>query len=85
MNKPTVQRIRNYLEESFLAEDQLVALRDDDDLLSALDSLQVLRMLMDLETEYSIHVDPTEFTPENLGSIERLINFLGKKLGEAVC
>jgi acyl carrier protein len=79
------QTIRRYLESSFLDEDQVVALRDDDDLLTVLDSLQVLRMLMDLETEYSIQVEPSEFTPENLGSIRRLVDFIDRKRGEAVC
>jgi acyl carrier protein len=85
MNKSITQSIRAYLESSFLDEGQMVALRDDDDLLVVLDSLQVLRMLMDLETEFSIQVDPSEFTPENLGSVERIAEFIGRKLGEAVC
>jgi acyl carrier protein len=85
MTKTIEQTIRDYLEASFLDEDQMVALRDDDDLLMVLDSLQVLRMLLDLEVEYAIHVDPSEFTPENLGSIQRMAAFLGKKVGEGVC
>jgi acyl carrier protein len=85
MNKTIEQTIRGYIAESFLDEDQVVALRDDDDLLMVLDSLQVLRMLMDLEAEYSIRVDPSEFTPENLGSIERMAAFVGKKVGATVC
>ena len=63
----------------------MVRLGDDDDLLTVLDSLQVLRMLLDLEAEFSIHVDPSEFTPENLGSVERMADFLGRKLGDPVC
>ena len=85
MNQSITQSIRAYIEGSFLDEDQMVALRDDDDLLAVLDSLQVLRMLMDLETEFSIQVDPSEFTPENLGTVERIAAFIGRKLGEAVC
>ena len=85
MNKTVEQTIRDYIENSFLAEDQMVALRNDDDLLMVLDSLQILRMLMDLETEYSIRVDPSEFTPENLGSVQRLADFIGRKLGSATC
>ena len=82
MNKTIEQTIRDYLENSFLDEQQAVALRDEDDLLTVLDSLQVLRMLMDLETEYTFQVDPSEFTPENLGSIRQLADFVARKLGK---
>jgi acyl carrier protein len=82
MTKTTEQTIRNYLMNSFLDERQIVKLCDDDDLLTVLDSLQVLRMLMDLEAEYSFQVDPSEFTPENLGSIRRLADFIGRKVGK---
>jgi acyl carrier protein len=85
MKESIRQSIRAYIESSFLDEDQMVALQDDDDLLAVLDSLQVLRMLMDLETEFSIQVDPSEFTPENLGSVERIAEFIGRQVGEAVC
>jgi acyl carrier protein len=80
MNISIEQKIRDYLLSSFLDEQQVVALRDEDDLLRILDSLQVLRMLMDLEAEYAFQVDPSEFTPENLGSVKRLTDFIGRKL-----
>jgi acyl carrier protein len=82
MSKSIEQKIRDYLATSFLDEQQKVALRDEDDLLTVLDSLQVLRMLMDLEAEYVFQVDPSEFTPENLGSIRRLAEFIGRKLAK---
>jgi acyl carrier protein len=85
MSKTIEQTIRDYLQSAFLDEGQMIALRGDDDLLMVLDSLQVLRMLLDFEAEYSIQFDPSEFTPENLGSIERMAALLGKKVGEAVC
>jgi acyl carrier protein len=83
--------IRQYIECSFLDDGQMAEIHNDDDLLMILDSLQVLRMLMDLETEYSIKVDHSELTPENLGSIEKLAKFIERKRfidgkqREAVC
>ena len=77
--------IRQYIESSFLDDGQMAEIRNDDDLLMILDSLQVLRMLMDLEAEYSIKVDHSELTPENLGSIEKLARFIDGKRREAVC
>ena len=82
MNSSIEQKIRHYLATSFLDEQQSVALQNEDDLLTVLDSLQVLRMLMDLEAEYEFQVDPSEFTPENLGSVRRLADFIGKKLAK---
>jgi acyl carrier protein len=79
------QTIRNYIESSFLADGQAAALRNDDDLLMVLDSLQILRMLLDLEAEYSIKVDNGELTPENLQTVERLAAFIDRKQREAVC
>jgi acyl carrier protein len=82
MSKSIEQTIREYLTTSFLDEQQAAALLDNDDLLTVLDSLQVLRMLMDLEAEYAFQVDPSEFTPENLGSVRRLVDFIGRKLAK---
>jgi acyl carrier protein len=81
MSKTIEQTIRGYLENSFLDEQQAAAVRGEDDLLTVLDSLQILRLLMDLEAEYKFQVDPSEFTPENLGSIRKLADFIARKLG----
>jgi acyl carrier protein len=79
------QTIRGYIESSFLENGQAAMLSNDDDLLMVLDSLQILRMLLDLETEYSIKVDNSELTPENLGTVARLAQFIDRKRQEAVC
>jgi acyl carrier protein len=77
--------IRDYIRDSFLDEGQVVELRSDADLLLILDSLQILRMLIDLESKYSIKVDNSELTPENLGTVERIAAFIAKKCRESVC
>lgn len=83
------QTIRQYLESSVAADGHAAngngALGDDDDLLTILDSLQVLRMLLDLEAQYSIKVENSELTPENLGTIRRLAEFIAKKREGVVC
>ena len=56
------------------------SLGDDDDLLKMLDSLQILRMLIDMERQFSIHIPNSELMPENLGSVTKLANFIGRKL-----
>jgi acyl carrier protein len=76
--------IRDYIVEAFLApEDE--SLSPDDDLLTVLDSLQILRMLIDLETKYAIRVENSELTPENLGTIRRLAAFIAHKQQAGVC
>ena len=79
------ETIRHYIRESFLDEGQVVELRSDEDLLMILDSLQILRMLIDLESKYSIKVDNSELTPENLGTVERIAAFIAKKCRKSVC
>lgn len=77
--------IRSYIAESFLDEQQALSLRNDEDLLTILDSLQLLRMLMDLESRYGIAVDNGELSAENVGSVERLAAFIARKQQSAMC
>jgi acyl carrier protein len=53
--------------------------RDDDDLLQVFDSLQVLRLMLELEKEFFISVDNSDFSPQNIGSIERLAAYVARK------
>jgi len=75
----TVEHIREYIQSSFGAGEGGPPLGDHDDLLQVLDSLQVLRLVMDLESKYSIKFDNGEMTPENLGSIVKLAAFVDAK------
>ena len=74
-----VESVRSYILRSYLNNGQTTALRDDEDLLMVLDSLQILRMIIDLEAEHAIKVENSELTPENLGTVERLAAFIEKK------
>ncbi len=79
------QTIRDYILSSFLASGDEETFRDDDDLLTVLDSLQILRMLIDLEARYSIKVENSELSPENLGTVEKLAAFVTSKRQESAC
>jgi acyl carrier protein len=81
------ENIRDYIESSFLDNGHAASgeLSIESDLLTILDSLQILRMLLDLESQYSIKVDNSELTPDNLGTIKRLAEFIDRKQQEAVC
>jgi acyl carrier protein len=71
--------IRSYVTDSFLAEGQTATLQDEDDLMEILDSLQILRMVADVEKRFSIQVDNSDLVPENFGSVERLAAFIERK------
>jgi acyl carrier protein len=61
-------------------------LRDDTSLLDSgtVDSSGVLEIIMFLEDSYKIKVEPEETVPENLDSINRISEFLTRKLGTPV-
>jgi acyl carrier protein len=76
------QRVRAYIVESFLADDDAEQFHDHDDLTTLLDSLQLLRMVVALESSFSIKVQDSELTVENLGSVEKIAAFLARKCHE---
>ena len=71
--------VHDYLVGTFLKSRRSEGLRDDDDLLQVLNSLQLLRMVIELETRYQVAIDNSELSPENLGSIERIAAFIEQK------
>jgi acyl carrier protein len=75
----TADYIHAYIRESFLTPEDALVIGADDDLLELLDSLQVLRMITDLEARYGIKFQNSEMTPENLGSISKLASFVESK------
>jgi acyl carrier protein len=74
-------KVRHYLLESFLADRTPAGLRDDDDLLQVLDSLQVLRMVIALEGMFAVKVEQGELNPDNLGSVQKIAAFIARKRG----
>ena len=77
--------ISDYIQRSLLDSggEPSGPLARDQDLLTLLDSLQILRMLLDLESQLGVKVENSELTPETLGTIERLAAFLAKKQASA--
>jgi acyl carrier protein len=59
-------------------------LRDDTSFLDSgtVDSTGVLEIIMFLEDTYKIKIDPEETVPENLDSVDRISDFLTRKLGK---
>ena len=58
------------------------ALRDDESLFEAgiIDSLGILQLVSFLEERFSVQVEDEELIPENFETINRLLDFMEKKL-----
>ena len=74
--------LRQYLSDSFLSTGQTATIADDDDLMEVLDSLQILRTVIELEKRFSIRVHNGDLTPENLGSVRKLAAFVARRQRE---
>jgi acyl carrier protein len=74
-------RLRGYILDSFLSGPDGEAPGDGDDLFRRLDSLQVLRMVVQLEPLFGVKVANSELTAENLGSIEKIAGFVVRRRG----
>ena len=79
---PVQQTVRQYIVERYLSPDDASSFSDDDDLLTMLDSLQILRMLIDMESQFAIKIPNSELTAENLGSVTKVAEFIERKLTE---
>ena len=73
------QKIRTYIVTSYLPGEQGENLRNDEDLLLVLNSLQLLRMVMEMESMFGVSIDNDDMTPENLGTVEKMATFIHGK------
>jgi len=74
--------IRCYIVENFLFGDDS-GLEDDTSFLDEgiLDSTSALELVGFIEKEFSITVEDEEVVPDNLDSIQNIVNFLKEKIG----
>jgi acyl carrier protein len=79
----TQDRVRQSISDLFLEEAEAEALRDDTDLVGVLDSLQILRLVIELESQFAVKVCDTELTIDNLGSVAKIAAFIHRKRGSA--
>jgi acyl carrier protein len=80
MNATDVQeQVRSYLISSYLPGELGEKLRNDDRLLEVLNSLQLLRMVIEIESMFGITIDNSELSVENLGTIANVAAFVQRK------
>ena len=75
------QALRKFVAENFLFGQEMT-FSDHDSFLEqgVIDSTGVLELVAFLEEHFQIAVDDEELTPENLDSIDRLVQFVATKL-----
>ncbi len=75
------QEIRSFIVGHFLLGDES-SLKNDDSFLEkgTFDSTGILELVSFLEQKYSIELEPDELIPENLDSVNCLVQFLQRKV-----
>ena len=77
-------KIREFLVESYLlSEEDNVSDQDSFIEKGVLDSTGVLELVAFIEEAFSVSVDDTELTPENLDSINLVAGFVRRKMASA--
>ena len=73
--------VMNFIRENFIMGRSDVVLDEKVSLIDSgvMDSTGVLELVEFLESQYSIKIDDEELVPENLETIENIINFLMTK------
>lgn len=76
--------VRKFVIENFLFGEDPESLLNNDSFLETgiIDSTGVLELVAFVEDNYSVEVNDDELIPENLDSIDQLINFIESKLKE---
>lgn len=76
----TSDRIRTYIAEYLGSEESVDQIDDDLDLLGGLlDSVALFRLVGFLEEEFSVAIGDEEITPENFGSLLRVVALVESK------
>lgn len=74
--------VHRFVVDTFLYRESPDLLRGDDSLLALglVDSTGVLDLVQFLEAEFSINIADDEIVPENLDSVNRIVDFVRRKL-----
>lgn len=82
----TTEALREFIKDNFLFGRE-PDFSDDDSFLDMglIDSTGVLELVGHLEREYRIKIEDDELVPENLDSIDRIVQFVVSKQAAAWC
>ncbi len=76
------QDVRQFLADNFILDDGGTGLGADDSLTQAgvLDSMGVLELIMFVEERFGVSIPDEDTLPENLDSVSRIVNYIGRRL-----
>lgn len=79
------QQIRSYIMGNYLFTADDSELQDADSLMlrGIIDSTGAMEMILFLEETFEITVAEEEMVPENLDSVDKIVDFMGRKRGAA--
>ncbi len=86
MNRETIeQELKGFLEENFILDGGADQLGNDESLTQAgvLDSMGVLELIMFIEERFGVKVPDEDTLPENLDSVNRIVGYVERRMGEA--
>lgn len=74
-------KVRKYILENYLFTDDQSVLNSNDSFLDKgiIDSTGILEVIYFLEEEFGIKVEDDEMVPENLDSVNSIVNFIENK------
>jgi acyl carrier protein len=74
------KEVRDFVVSNFLFGEG-ATLQDDTSFLESgiIDSTGMLELIMFLENHCNLRIEPEEMVPENLDSVNRVVQFIGKK------
>lgn len=75
------EKIREYIFQNFLFDENDGSLGDDDSLLEKgiIDSTGVLELVMFLEEDFQIEVKDEDLVPENLDTVNNLVKYINSR------
>lgn len=79
------KELLSYVEENFLYLKPDLDLGPRDDLLAlgVVDSLGFIELVEEVQSRYGVEVSDVEISEENFGSVERIVDFVGRKQARA--
>ncbi len=77
------KKLKDFITETFLVGSDVESISDSDSFMEKeiIDSTGVLELTSYLEEEFGITVEDNELTPDNLDSVDKLVNFIQGKTG----
>ena len=80
------EQVRNFIIENFIFDDNPTPLDNTQSFLESgiIDSTGMLELVSFIEENYAIKMDDEELIPDNLDSVNNVVNYINRKTGTRV-